>query len=92
MAQFDVCVNVDPMCTVLTIRDAAGRVVHRDRKPPRWGLLSASDDFDFAAIDAVLVRAGYRRPDTASWVRGHWSVRTVAEDQAARSGADAGAR
>ena len=92
MAQFDVCVNVDPTCTVLTIRDAAGQVVHRDRKPPRWGLRPTSDDFDFATIDAALVGAGYRRPATAEWVPGHWSVHTVADDQAARSGADAGAR
>ncbi|MDH6282485.1 type II secretory pathway component PulJ [Rhodococcus sp. LBL1] len=91
MAQFDVCVNIDPMCTVLTIRDATGQVVHLERKPPRWGLKSTSDDFDWAAIESALIRAGYRRPTTAEWVRGHWSVHTVV-DETAISGVDAGAR
>jgi len=91
MDQFDVCVNIDPMCTVLTIRDAEGRVVHRERRPPRWGLTRAGDDFDFNAMDSALASAGFRRPDSAEWVMGHWSAHTVV-DETARSGADAGAR
>ncbi|RVW00207.1 hypothetical protein [Rhodococcus xishaensis] len=91
MAQFDACVNIDPMCTVLTIRDATGRVVHRERKPPRWGLMPSCDDFDFKAIDSVLLSAGFRRPTTAEWVTGHWSVHAVVDETAA-SGADAGTR
>ncbi|RVW00925.1 hypothetical protein [Rhodococcus spongiicola] len=91
MAQFEACVNIDPMCTVLTIRDATGRVVHRERKPPRWGLMPRCNDFDFAAIDSALLGAGFCRPTRAEWVSGHWSVHTVVHETAA-SGADAGAR
>ena len=90
MAQFDVCVNVDATCTVLTIRDSAGRVVHRARKPPRWGLAPGCDDFDLAAIEAELAAVGYRRAAGADWVSGHWSVHAVVVDTT-RSGADAGA-
>lgn len=79
MAQFDACVNIDPTCTVLTVRDDSGQVVHRERKPPRWGLTATGDDFDFATMESDLLQAGYRRPDTAAWVRGHWSVHTVVQ-------------
>ncbi|MFZ2173188.1 MAG: hypothetical protein WAW17_03990, partial [Rhodococcus sp. (in: high G+C Gram-positive bacteria)] len=78
MALFQVCVNIDPMQTVMTVRDDSGQVVQRSVKPPRWGLLPEGA-IDLIKLESALIELGYRRPPTADWVMGHWSARTVAE-------------